>query len=224
MSVILVQSGCNSQRKGLSFLYQAFLYPRFLPRFTGGCGRLDPHAFSKTVLSMSVKFCMRDIATPQRLPNPQSQRQNYENFLANSPIISHSKNIYFCGWECQILGRQRWKSRAKTGTTVIFPGKSEAIVPIVYWRNWKPSFDPKCPCLYPTCPRKYQKVHNLYIFFTLSQICTSSPPKFCMRDIATLQRLTNPQSQRQNYKNFLANSPIIAYSKNIHFMGGNARF
>ena len=63
-----------------------------------------------------------------------------------------------CGWESQILGRDRWKSRAKTRkiVIVIFPGKSEKIVPILSWKDRIPYFAHSWPKL-------------LFIIFKMSQ-------------------------------------------------------
>ena len=50
------------------------------------------------------------------------------------------------------------------------PGRIEA--PLLH------ILDPNYPSFYSKCPRKYQKTYNFDIFPTLSQICTSPPPKF----------------------------------------------
>ena len=81
----------------------------------------------------------------------------------------------------QILGRDRWKSRVKTGENVIFqgnqgqffqfrPGKIEA--------SFLHVLDPNSHSFYVNCPRKCQKTYNFDIFETLFQIYASPPPKF----------------------------------------------
>ena len=41
-------------------------------------------------------------------------------FLANNPIIAYLKNVILCGWESQILGRDRRNSRVKNGKNCHF--------------------------------------------------------------------------------------------------------
>ena len=74
-----------------------------------------------------------------------------------------------CGRESQILGRDRQKSRVKTGLkTVIFPGKSGAIVPILPWQDRSAPFlhvlDPNSLAFYVKCLAKCQKPCNFDIF------------------------------------------------------------
>ena len=77
--------------------------------------------------------------------------------------------------ECQILGKDRWKSRAKTGKTATFPGKSGTIIPICPVRIETPFLhilDPNYPSFCLKCPRKYKKSYNFDIFqqFTSSHL------------------------------------------------------
>ena len=70
---------------------------------------------------------------------------------------------------------------SKLGKTVIFPEKLEEIVSILPWKDSGPLLhilDANYPSFYLKCPRKCQKTYNFDIFQTLSQICTSPPPKF----------------------------------------------
>ena len=86
-------------------------------------------------------------------------------------------------WESQILGRDRRKSRVKTGKTVIFLWKAGSVVPILPGRKESPFLhvlDPNSPSFYVKCPRKFQKTYNFDIFPTLLQIYTSSLINFRM--------------------------------------------
>ena len=91
------------------------------------------------------------------------------------------KNIIFVSVGSQILGRDRWKSRVKTGKTVIFQGNEGKLFQFFPGRIEAPLLhilDPNYPSFYLKCLRKCQKTYNFYIFQTVSQICTS-PPCFC---------------------------------------------
>ena len=55
---------------------------------------------------------------------------HYETFLANGPIVAYFKNKFLFRWKSQILERDGWKSKVKTGKTVIFPERAGEIVPI----------------------------------------------------------------------------------------------
>ena len=60
------------------------------------------------------------------------------------------------------------------------PGKSEEIVPFLPLKDKVPLLhilDSNYPSFYLKYPRKYQETYNFDIFPTLSQICTSPPPK-----------------------------------------------
>ena len=86
-----------------------------------------------------------------------------------------------CRWESQILGRDGWKSRVKTGKTVIFLGIPGKIVPFFLGRigaRFLHVLDPNSSSFYVKCPRKCQKIYNFHIFLTLPQIYTSPPLKF----------------------------------------------
>ena len=68
----------------------------------------------------------------------ENQGQLFQFLLGRiALLLLISKIKFMCGWESQILGRDRWKSRAKARKTVIviFPGKSEKILPILSWKE-----------------------------------------------------------------------------------------
>ena len=53
-------------------------------------------------------------------------------------LISEIQFLY--RWESQILVRDGWKSRVKTGKTIIFPGIAGEILPIFPWKDRSPIF------------------------------------------------------------------------------------
>ena len=67
------------------------------------------------------------------------------------------------GWESQVLGRERLKSRAKTRKIVIFPGKSGQLFQFCPGRI-EALFYTFFTQIILKCPRKYQKTHNFEIF------------------------------------------------------------
>ena len=86
-----------------------------------------------------------------------------ETFVVNNPIIAHSKILILYGWERQILGKDRWKSRAKTEKLSLFKGNREQSfqfcpgrIEASYLHILKPNYH----SFYLKCPRKYQKTYS----------------------------------------------------------------
>ena len=78
-------------------------------------------------------------------------------------------------WKSQILERDGWKSRVKTGKTVIFPRIAEKLFqffPGTIEAPFLHVLDPNSPSFNVKCPRKCQKPYNFDIFY-FSQIYTS---------------------------------------------------
>ena len=71
-------------------------------------------------------------------------------------------------WGSQILETDGWKSKDKTGKTVIFPEIAGKIVPIFALEGQEAPFlhvlDPNSPSIYVKCPRKCRKTYNFDIF------------------------------------------------------------
>ena len=53
-----------------------------------------------------------------------------EKMLPKKYPFSHLKIKFLWGWACQILEKDHWKNRAKTGKLLNFPRLSEGIFPI----------------------------------------------------------------------------------------------
>ena len=104
------------------------------------------------------------------------------NFFQLIALLLLIPKIYFSfGWDSQILGRDRWKSRVKTGENSFFQGNQGQLFQFYPERLEAPLLhipDPNYPSFCLKCLRKCQKTYNFDIFQTVSQICTSPPPKF----------------------------------------------
>ena len=89
---------------------------------------------------------------------------------------------FLFGWESQILGRDRRKGRVRTGKkNCHFPGNQEKLFQFCHGMIESPLLhilNPNYRSVYLKCLRKCQKTYNFDIFQTVSQICTSPPPKF----------------------------------------------
>ena len=72
-----------------------------------------------------------------------------------------------CGWKCQVLGRERWKSRVKNAKKLSFSREIRAAVPILPCNDRSPLlhiFDPNYLSFHLKCPRKCQKSVILKFF------------------------------------------------------------
>ena len=81
----------------------------------------------------------------------------------------------------QILWRDKWKNREKTGKMLNFPGLWREIFTVCPWMVRTPPFyhsDPKCPLWLETEPENLKKLCFWTNFWTFLQFWTSPSPYF----------------------------------------------
>ena len=127
-------------------------------------GNHDNHSTTKWFFAIFSKNVVKNDPISNASWVHNFQLQNSKVLWSNRSVFVNFENIIFMGRACQILGRDRWKNRDKTGKMPNFPGLWKGIFTICPWMVRTSPILPFWPQISTLTPELSQKSPKNYVF------------------------------------------------------------
>ena len=96
-------------------------------------GNHDNHSTTKCFFAISSENVVKNHPISNASWVHNFQLSKHKTLWGNRSVLVKFENIIFMGWACQLLERDKWKNRDKTGKMLNFPGLWRGIFTVCPW-------------------------------------------------------------------------------------------